>query len=576
MHRTNPPRSLFSSGFRSGRAAFPPAALRTALLAVLATGAVARAQAPAVVPFEALPHCARVIDPKLDDFVVPVRVDLRGAVREVDLTVQLLKQGGVVATLFANRQVTADHVQIDWNGRLPTPGQPFVDPGNYEILVTAVDVATGRLVKPRLPLAVVRLGITEIAAQGWNPGNEWQMVYFKRGTSVNFYATPAMGEYRNVADTGQLADLDNNDGSPRSSVPVHNGTASPPMEGAVYDDDRFNFPLCFRVASRPMFGVRLGGTAIAANGQAVAANFPVAGVRLRGVATSDLGPWVSYATDLTPGTQRWHAGPTLPADVRATALRMFWSFESSVDDGTTWQRVPGRIVTDHRIYTVLGTPRFGSTSGVQHSGPWVEAMAKLEAWRQALGVDTSTEAGVAEVLTKGFGGQVPGVPLPIENVRYDTNILGGDGGASHYYTGSHSIALARLFDNAANGLFVNCSDCASALSAMMGMAGLQGVQMDRLGPMTLRAIRGIGAPNYTLALWGTAHGFSYHHVVTRSAGTTICDACLWVDEDGAPMALPGTPGFNCDRPWSGSPTSYQSLVATSSITFVLENLPTLQ
>lgn len=576
MHDTNQPRSLFSFGVRTrpwtnGRTA------RAVAVAVLVLPTVSFAQTPALVPFEATPRCARVIDPKLADVVVPIRIDLRGAVREVDLTVQLRKQGTTIATLFTNRQVLADHVQFEWNGRLPTPSAPYVDPGNYEIAVDAVDVATGRLVKPRSPLAVVRLGITEIASQGWYPNSEWQMVYFKRGTVASqFYATPAMGEYRNIADTGQLADLDLNNGAPRSSVPIHNGTASPPMEGTVYEDDRFNFPLCYRVSTRPLFTARFGSTAIATNGQAVATNVPVPGVRLRCVALSDLGPWQSFTHDLAPGGTASLLGPTLPADVRAIEFTMFWSFQSSVDAGASWQTVPGRICTDHRIYTVLGTPRFGGTSGAQHSGPWVEAMAKLETWRRALGVDTSTEAGVAQVLTKGFGGQVPGIPQPIENVRYDTNILGGDGGASHYYTGSAAIALSKLFDNAANGLFVNCSDCASALAAMMGMAGFQGVQLDRLGPMDLRAIRGIGAPNYTLALWGTAHSFSYHHVVTRSAGTSICDACLWVDEDGAPGALPGTPGFNVDRPWSGSATSYQSLVALAPITFVLESLPTLQ
>jgi hypothetical protein len=324
--------------------------------------------------------------------------------------------------------------------------------------------------------------------------------------------------------------------------------------------------------------VRLGTTGVSVrSGLSMGAKHPIAGVWLRCRAQSTLGAWTSNHVALAPGVPLVFQGPPLPNDVGRTDVTMVWSFESSHDTGASWQAIAGAVTTQHRFYTVLGVPRFAQTTGPQHSGPWVEVAELAHTWKQALGLPTATPAALAEVLVKGFGGQIGSLTAAIEGVRYDCGPLGGDGGMSYYYSSSHAVQLSRLLDNHANGVFVNCSDCASSLAAMMGMLGLQGVQMQRLGNMSLRAIRGIGAPSYTLNLWGGgSHGFSYHHVVTRTAGTTVCDACLWVDEDGNPNALPGVPGYNHDRQYSGTATSYAPLLAWAPISFVLESLPVLQ
>jgi hypothetical protein len=90
--------------------------------------------------------------------------------------------------------------------------------------------------------------------------------------------------------------------------------------------------------------------------------------------------------------------------------------------------------------------------------------------------------------------------------------------------------------------------------------------------MNLKAIWGIGAPGYTLSLWGFSHGFSYHHIVTRTNGTTVIDTCMQLDEDGNPTALPGIPGWNDDRPWTGA-SGYDFLSSSNSVSKTLENLP---
>ena len=108
----------------------------------------------------------------------------------------------------------------------------------------------------------------------------------------------------------------------------------------------------------------------------------------------------------------------------------------------------------------------------------------------------------------------------------------------------YTMRLARLLNGHALGVYFNCSDNMGATTTMLSMMGIDNVQALRLGPMTLNAIWGIGAPAYTTDLWGPgSNSFSYHHIVTRDAGTTVIDSCLQVDEDGTPGSTPGVPGW---------------------------------
>lgn len=527
--------------------------------------------------------CPRVADPKLANARIDIAVAMSPASGMAEVNMTLLRAGAPLGAIWSGRVDCANtSFSHSWDGRLllpPATVRKWVDNGAYQVLIDARKVSTGATASVTLPLQIVRLGITEISALPAGPDTEWQMVYFKRGTAAGtfFYATPAIHEYLNVAGTGEVSDLDRNDGLPRPSVPVHTATASPLIEGTTYEDDAYNYPVCYIENVAPRFEVRFGATSTSAAGTAIGAKYPVGGVLIRCRADSPLGPWTSLHSSISPGGSEVFVGPTLPYGFRCHDFSITWWFESSTDGGLTWARVAGHVATAHRLYTTLGIPRFGGTTGVQYAGPWVEVADYARAWSAALGLDTPTPSLLTQVVIKGFGGQIGSLTTAIEGVRYDAYPLGGDGGASHYFQSSHSVQLSRWLDNHTNGVFVNCSDCASASSAMLGMLGLQTVQMNRLGSMTLRAIRGIGAPAYTLDLWGGGgHGFSYHHVVTRTAGQSICDACLWVDEDGSPMALPGSPGFNHDRPWAGTWASYMTLLATGPITFQLEPLPTLQ
>jgi len=518
--------------------------------------------------------CPRVVDPKLSGAAVDVSYVLAPVSAPFMTTITLRQGGCVVTTLWSGCEFAGDGPCVHaWNGR--DAAGAYVPPGAYTVHVECVPHGSPQVLTVDYPLDVVRLGIRAMA---WSGPKEWQMVYFKMGALYAFFATPALHEYFATADAGDLADLDLNSGMPRPAPAPHAGLASPPLEGANYEDDNYNFPLCYVAGSTPTLTVTFG-SACTNGSAAVAAGYPLLGMPIRCHADESNGTrWTGIADIAIPGGTAEYRGPPQRLDVGRQELAIRWSWEYSPDGGATWAPIPGYFDTQHRVYTILGAPRFASgASGSQYAGPWVEVVDDLHVWRSALGIDTSNAHGVVEALIKGFAGQIGPLPTAIEGVLYDTNVLGGDGGASHYYVGS-VVQLSRLLDAHSNGVFVNCSDCAASTATMLSMLGVANVQLQRLGSMTLRAIRGIGAPSYTLLLWGSAfpHGFSYHHIITRNGGAEVSDACLWVDEDGNPNALPGLPGYNVDRPWNAPQIGYMGLAAANQVTFTLEAIPGLQ
>ena len=243
-----------------------------------------------------------------------------------------------------------------------------------------------------------------------------------------------------------------------------------------------------------------------------------------------------------------------------------------------WRTIPGAVTIPLRFYTLLGAPQWRSgASGTQYSGPWVEVADDVTSWAQTLGITITDQASLTEAHVRGYFGQNGGIAQPIEGVAYDAGPLGGDGGATHYFSfASWNMNLTRLLNAHASGKFVNCSDNMGATATMLSMMGAINVRPVRLGPMDLRSIWGIGAPGYTLDLWGDGnHAFSFHHIVTDDGAATVSDTCMQLDEDGVPTALPSSPGWNVRRPWLGV-TGYRSLAADNVVSKTLETLPGLQ
>ncbi len=403
------------------------------------------------------------------------------------------------------------------------------------------------------------------------------MVYFRKNNTYTYYATPAIHEYLNVADDGEVAELDLNDGSPRPVVPVHLATDAPVMEGTLYDEDRYNYPLSYVMGSAPRLEATFGASACSASGAVLRAGYPVTGIDIRAQALIG-GVLVSTSGPIEPGESAIFDLPPLPSHVDREELVIEWRWQHKASADSVWLNVPGATAIPHRFYMLLGQPNFkANASGTQYAGPWVEVAEYLASWNDALGLDPTDALSFTELHVKGFFGQNGGIPTAIEGVIYDAYPLGGDGGATHYFMfGPWNMDLSALLNFHAKGVYVNCSDNMGATTTMLAMMGVDGMRPVRLGFMALKAIWGIGAPGYTTNLWGGGnHSFSYHHIVTDDDAITVSDSCMQLDEDGDPDHVPGIPGWNHHRLWAGV-GGYDDLAASNNVTKTLESLPGLR
>jgi len=518
-------------------------------------------------------HCPRVADPKLHGGSIPLSFRLHQDLRDLEYQVRVtvVRGGQLVRRLLNMRLPGANRpVNLLWDGR--DEAGRLVDPGEYLILVQAELSGTIHLLI--YPISIVRLGFTEIEAREADSDEEWQMVYFRKGDQYDWFATPAIHEYLNIARNGEVSDLDLNSGEPRPAAPLHTATASPVLDGpSAYDTSCYNYPLCYLVGSRPRFQVTMGDSCTLADGSAGWCGYPIAGVQIRVVAQDQEGVWEGDVFGIRPGGQYLLDGPDLPARAGRTERTVTWRWQYRELLGS-WEEIPGALVTRHRFYTIVDQPYWPSgAGGTQYAGPWVEVAEYLHLFAETLKINVTGQADVVRAFVRGYFGQEGPLTGAIEGVVYDCYSMGGDGGATHYYSFSgDSVQLSRLLNSHANGVYVNCSDVAASSSVMLGMLGVQDVRMVYLGTMYLRAIWGVGCPGYTLDLWSGAHGFSYHHIITRDGGDHVSDACMWLDEDGNPDALPGTPGYNTDRPWSG-PDGYNELSASNNVSKSLDTLP---
>jgi hypothetical protein len=520
---------------------------------------------------------SRIADPKLAGGGVNVAYVLDASGMTYDVKITALAAGQPIATVFDGQEKGSTRVKHHlWDGK--DANGKWVDPGSYTIKVEAT---TTRTLKVEYTVDVVRLGITGISAESSSGTNEWQVVYFRKDGAYRYFASPATGEWVSIAKKGDLADLDLNDGSPRPAPPVHTQTDEPVLDpnlsgGFHISTDYYDYPLCYQVGARPQFTVTFGATCIDSTGAPIGCNYPVAGYELRCVAKDEAGPWFVKSTGSnTPGGTETLVGPLLTTDITRTDRHVEWHWQYCATGASDWFDVPGTFTTEHWIYTQLRAPYWApGATGMQYTGPWEEILDYMYSWQQSFGITPTDDASVVELLIKGFNGQ-PTLSNAIEGVEYDCPGVGGDGGATHYFDGTN-VRLSHLLNAHDDGIYVNCTDCASNTSVILGMLGIQNVQMERLGSMVLRAIWGIGTPDYTLDLWnnggGSGHGFSYHHIITRDAGVDISDACLWVDDDGDPNHLPGTPGYNHDRLWD----DYEKLLAHGNVQWNLDILPKIR
>lgn len=539
-----------------------------ASLAASPLAASAQTPAPAVEVRIVADAATRIADPKLPGGAPQLAFHLEPAGTTVQARAELLRDGDVLDELWSGTLIGgAAATGVSWDGR-DAQGERCPT-GSYTVRVSALGATP--LV---LPLDVVRLGVTRIDAQDSPAGDdELRMVYFRKGGTYAYYATPAIHEYLNVAPSGETSDLDHDDGEPRAVVPVHTATDSPVLDGGGdYHTATYNYPLAYVMGITPRVELTFGAEGTTAGGEPMPAGYPVDGFDLRAVVTT--GATVAETAPIAAGGIALVDLEPLPAEVRRTEIDVEVRWQYSPAGAGEWQDVPGELAVPLRVYTTLGQPFWKEGAvGTRYAGPWVEVADYVSHWKETLQMPAHDVATLTDVFVQGFFGQNGGLPEPIEGVIYDAYPLGGDGGNTHYFGWSGwRMDLSSLLNGHAKGVFVNCTDNMGATTTMLSMMGVPNVRPMQLGGMNLKAIWGIGAPGYTTNLWGGSHGFSYHHIVTDAAGESVSDTCMQLDEDGNPDSTPGVPGWNHHRRWSGA-GGYNQLSSYNNTSWTLQALP---
>ncbi|MFT4538043.1 MAG: hypothetical protein ACI841_001140 [Planctomycetota bacterium] len=510
-----------------------------------------------------------VADPKLHGGGVSALIALDGTSATITTAVEI-RQGATLIDTCWNGSLTggAPATAIHWAGK-DTLGD-WCATGSYTLRIT-----DGSSLQLDIPISLVRLGVVEMDAQESATGNDsWQMVYFKKQSIFSFYATPAIHEYRNVARSGDVSDLDLNNGDPRANVRVNPYTDRPVMDGNQYDQQTYNYPLAYLMGSRPMVELTLGDSATDANGAAIGVGYPIPGIPIRSELWFD-DTLLTHSGSVTPAGSFTFELLGLPKKVDRLDMRLRIQWQYMDPASSEWTNIEGSTSIPMRFYTLLGEPRFGgSASGTQYSGPWVEVADYYAKWNKRLQLPANTVESVTELQVKGFFGQNNGIQTAIEDVLYDAYPLGGDGGSTHYFNWSTwEMRLSRMLGDTLYGRYVNCTDNMGSTTTMLSMMGVPNMRPVHLGTMSLKAIWGIGATSYTTDLWGGgSHGFSYHHIVTDDDGVTVSDNCLQLDEDGTPGSTPGIPGWNHHRLWAGT-GGYNALSSYNNTNTTLEPLP---
>lgn len=531
-------------------------------------------RAPVCQPQIHIADTTRIFDPKLDGGEARLRFRVFPGCFCLPMTAELVEGTQVLGQIWSGRVPTGRQArQIVWDGKLD--GQ-FVNTGHYSIRLRDT---IGFVAPVEFPIDVVRLGITELAARESEAGNdEWQMVYFKKGEDYAFFATPDIHEYLNKKEAGEISDLDHDDGIPRHPPSVHDKTDSPVLEGDFYEDDRYNYPLCYLVNARSRLEATFGDSATSASRQPMSVGYPVAGFEIRASVYRE-NTRLSSSGPITPGGFTVLDGPQMPAMVRRVDHDLEFRWEYREKSGAKWSEIPGSTTIPLRFYTVIGEPQFKSgASGTQYAGPWVEVAEFWNHWRTELGIDTSTEAGCVKNHVRGFFGNVGSLSHAIEGMVYDAVPLGGGYGGVHYFDETTlNMDLAALLNSRARGDYFGCTDNMGATSTMLSMMGVRNVRPVRLSYMELHNVWPIGANDYQMPvfLFANSHWFAYHHVVTRDNAVHIIDTCIQLDEDDDPTKKPGERGWNDGRSWLGS-DGYNKLSSSNSPTVQLEALPGLQ
>ncbi len=479
----------------------------------------------------------KVYDPKLAAGVsmdVEYRVD--PGHHSYDVTVRILDGTATEVRRLVDGQSTpgGKGYTVTWDGK-DNSGN-YVDPGDYDVLIEAV-YQTLPAFSSQETVHIVRLGVAGIEFVSNGAGSaEYQLMYHVRNsTPGTYYAIPdARAQWAIGPDSGDVADLDTDNGQPRSLPVLWTALNSPPQDGtdtAGVEDDNYNLPSCYERGARPKLQVSLGSNAASdvTPNTPLGCNYPVTGYPIR-IVISEANPETAGANEgISPGgTVNFVAKTALSNAVQKNTLGYTFSFE--YQDGLAWVDIPGSISTTHTVYTIFDKPMLtDSATPVAPYLPWVKVVDIAVAWIDGPATENGVCGTIVEQVNTFFG------------IQYDTNV-----GACHYTTGgltSHTMEMSDFIDDYDASTFttVNCSDCACLVSTFANTIGVDHkyqILGYSTGSIPLNYMIPIGHAAWVIPFSGA---FSYHAVPTKDEADTISDACCTLDNDSNPSSSPFTP-----------------------------------
>jgi len=502
------------------------------LIPILAAGCSKKKKKDKIVFLPAPPSLSLTIpnlvfDPKLASGVTTeIKYKANPFGSSYDVTIKVIDNGsGIEVRRLVDGVSSAGGSTIPaaWDGKNDSGN--FVDPGTYKITAEAPMPS-----KPTLTaegyIYIVRLGVAGIQFVDGPVGSEYQMMYHIRNTTkYSYYAIPDnQPEWKLGMNSGDVADLDMNDGTARPLPGPWGNLNSPPQDAtdpASVEDDVYNFPVCYKRGSTPKFILTMGTNA-ASNVSPVAAvgcAYPVATHLIRIVATGATPETPGSNEGITPGQAvTFVTNGTLPNAVQKGTLSPTFKFEYKA--GGSWHSIPGQIDTSHTVYTIHDQPMLTeSATPTAPYLPWVRVVDMVVGWVNGPSTADQITGIITDKVNVSFG------------LQYDTT-----SGAPSYMTGtlaSMQMEMSDFIDDYDTASFgrVNCSDCADLVSTFANTVGIDH-QYQIIGYTT-----GSIPLNYMIPLgWDWlipfSGSFSFHAIVTPDSGVRVSDATARLDSDG--------------------------------------------
>jgi hypothetical protein len=466
-----------------------------------------------------------VFDPKLDPnwsgpatghATATVQAGSSGTTGSLNATITVVDgQGNTVRTLDTSTHNVGDSWSDSWDGSNDA-GQT-VAPGSYTLTLATTGAVSGSVTAP---INVVRLGARAIQFLDTGTSRVPLTYHAANGQPRSYFAIDSGGpQWTLPASTVSAGALDDATGAPLVAPAPWANVQAPPTDsnGVVLALGR-SLPLAYVGGSTMNIQLTLGDTTFsAADSSSHPCGYPIQGVALRVHA----GGTASGA--ISPGSQATvPVGYTVPTGLTRTATQVAIFFE--YQDANGWEPVPGQQTTTHMIYSVNGLSQVADTDGTTSTDArqttFVAAVDTVTGWAA-----TSSSADAMTTITRAVNGQM--------GLTYD--IVSGADAYADGDPANPTLAFSEFLSNQSRGKTVNCADCAALVGMFSRSVGVD-VQSCIVGnDFPLNYILGIGATQWKSAIFTNGGAsFSFHAIATTTAGKSIYDACLAVDDGPHP------------------------------------------